>query len=86
MKPLRKHTDRELILKLVNALNFYGDPETWFAVLLFPDPPNGPIMEDFSKTPVYGVKPGKRARRVLGPAMARELNRRWPVPKKKKMR
>ena len=48
------------------ALEFYADPETYFAIAFFPDPPNGEFMEDFSDTgPELGSKPGKRAREAL---------------------
>lgn len=55
---------RKEILKLIKALAFYGDPATYFAVGFLPDPPNGPIMDDFSDTDL-GKKPGKLAREVL---------------------
>lgn len=51
--------------KLIDALVFYADPDTYFAIGFFPDPPCGPFMEDFSETPL-GDKPGKLARTVLG--------------------
>ncbi|NIT77287.1 MAG: hypothetical protein GWN58_22810 [Anaerolineae bacterium] len=52
-------------LNLQQALSFYADPETYFAIGFFPDPPNGEFMDDFSETEL-GVKPGKRARIALG--------------------
>lgn len=55
----------EVCEEMVLALEFYADPETWIAVGLFPDPPCGEIMNDFSETS-YGDKPGKRARMALG--------------------
>ncbi len=51
--------------KLRKALEFYADPETYFAIGFFPDPPNGEFMDDFSETEL-GYKPGKRARIALG--------------------
>lgn len=50
---------------LLEALDFYSKPETYFAIGFFPDPPAGPFMEDFSETPL-GMKPGKKARQALG--------------------
>lgn len=50
---------------LLGALEFYADPETWFAVALFPDHPCGEIVDDFSDTEALGEKPGKRAREAL---------------------
>ena len=47
------------------VLAFYADPDTYFAIGIFPDPPNGPFMDDFSKTAELGHKPGKRAREAL---------------------
>jgi len=82
MKPLCKQTDRELIIQLVDALHFYANPETYFAIAFLSDPPSGPFMEDFSDT-YLNVKPGKLARKVLGSTMCKELNRRWPIPDKK---
>jgi hypothetical protein len=49
---------------VVEALAFYANPDTWFAVALFPDPPNGPIMDDFSEWD--GIqRPGAKAREAL---------------------
>jgi hypothetical protein len=59
VKKLRKER-----LILVRALLFYADPETYFAIGFFPDPPCGEFMRDFGKTD-YGRKPGERARRTL---------------------
>lgn len=56
---------RERLLKAEEALDFYADPTTYFAVGFFPDPPAGAFMEDFSETEL-GLKPGKRARKALG--------------------
>jgi hypothetical protein len=50
--------------EVVEALAFYADPDTWFAVGLFPDPPNGPIMDDFSEWDGR-QRPGDRARTAL---------------------
>jgi len=56
---------RELLLKMDEALAFYADPETYFAVAFLSDPPAGPFMEDFSETDL-GMKPGKLARNARG--------------------
>jgi hypothetical protein len=50
---------------ILDALHFYADPETYFAISLIPDPPCGDFIEDFSETPELGMKPGKKAREVL---------------------
>lgn len=46
------------------VLEFYADPQTYFAVMLVSDPPAGDIMEDFGSTEL-GMKPGKKARDLL---------------------
>lgn len=56
--------------RLEAALEFYADPETYFALLIVGDPPCGEFIEDFEETEgVDGptVKPGKRARAALTP-------------------
>ncbi|MDA2938478.1 hypothetical protein MYX75_09480 [Acidobacteria bacterium AH-259-A15] len=50
--------------RLREALEFYADPETYFAIAFLPDPPNGPFMDDFSETEL-DMKPGKQAREAL---------------------
>jgi hypothetical protein len=55
---------RKILLVYKDALEFYADPETYFAIGFFPDPPNGPFMDDFSATSLR-QKPGKRARKAL---------------------
>jgi hypothetical protein len=60
------HLTKEESLQLVEALAFYGDPKTYFAIGLFPDPPCGPFIDDINDTGTsLGHKPGKRAREVL---------------------
>lgn len=55
-----------VVAALVAALEFYADPETYFAVGFFGDRPAGEFMEDFDDTgPELGSKPGKRARAAL---------------------
>ena len=53
-----------LVRRQHEALAFYADPEIYFAIGFFPDPPAGEFMDDFGETEL-GVKPGKRARAVL---------------------
>jgi hypothetical protein len=54
----------EVAEKLAEALQFYANPETYFAIGFLCDPPNGDFMEDFSDTQL-GEKPGKKARIAL---------------------
>lgn len=58
--------------RLLKALEFYADPDTYFAVGLFGDAPCGDFVTDFSDTP-RGLKPGKRAREALGVVLGIEL-------------
>lgn len=51
--------------ELIEALGFYADPSTYFAIGFFPDHPCGDFINDFSKTDDLGMKPGKRARKAL---------------------
>lgn len=46
------------------VLEFYADPETYFAIGFIPDRPCGSFIEDASETHL-GNKPGKLAREVL---------------------
>lgn len=59
----------ERIKVLEDALKFYADPDTYFAIGIFPDRPCGEFIEDFSEVKdCHGfdtVKPGKRARAAL---------------------
>lgn len=50
--------------KLCEALMFYANPESYFAIGFFPDNPAGEFMDDFSETDL-GEKPGKLARETL---------------------
>jgi hypothetical protein len=56
--------DAELA-RLREALEFYADPDTYFAVGFMFDPPTGDFADDFDDTDL-GRKPGKRAREALG--------------------
>lgn len=56
--------------KLIEALEYYGNPETYFGIAMFGDPPHGDFFEDFEKYPYPGDysiqdKPGRRAREAL---------------------
>ena len=55
----------EVIEEMREALEFYADPETYFAIGFFPDKPCGDFIEDFYDTEILGYKPGKRARDCL---------------------
>jgi hypothetical protein len=52
-------------IEILNALQFYADPFTYFAIGFFPDYPAGALMDDFSETEELEEKPGKLARDVL---------------------
>jgi hypothetical protein len=71
---LKVSKDVQLLLEqretLANALDFYADPDTWFAVAVVGDPPCGEISEDWSThgSPDYehgDERPGKKAREAL---------------------
>jgi len=54
--------------KLIKALEFYADPDTYFAIGFRSDPPCGDFMGDFSRVGegVWATyKPGKLARAAL---------------------
>lgn len=46
---------------LVNALKYYSNPKTYFAILFLPDPPCGDFINDIDDS----FKPGKKARKAL---------------------
>lgn len=54
------------IKQLESALAFYADPDTYFAIAFIADQPCGDFVDDVSKTLELGMKPGRRAREVLG--------------------
>lgn len=59
---------RALVAEMRGALEFYADPETYFAITFLDDPPSGDFMDDFSDD--HGGEfdrpmPGKRARAAL---------------------
>lgn len=49
---------------LFGTLEFYADVDTWFAVMLMPDPPCGNIVRDYGYVDDRR-KPGRRARIAL---------------------
>ena len=55
--------------RLREALAFYADPDTYFAIAFWPDPPCGDFIEDFSEDhgdPFYNrAMPGRTARDAL---------------------
>lgn len=55
-----------MLKKVIDTLGFYGDPETYFAIGFFADPPCGGFMEDFRDTEGMGRKPGNKAELMLG--------------------
>jgi len=57
--------DKRKIKSLVNALAFYADEDTYFAIGFFPDKPCGDFIKDFSKDSLGKISPGKKARAVL---------------------
>lgn len=57
----------KLLEQAVEMAEFYGDPETYFAVGVLGDSPCGEFVEDFDETEL-GTKPGKRARAFLAEA------------------
>ena len=63
------------IHRLRQALMFYADPDSYFAIAVWGDPPCGAFADDFGPHgfPEYDAddeRPGKRARAAL----------RWPLP------
>ena len=54
----------ERLNEILEALDFYADPDTYFAIGFIPDRPAGDFMDDFSETEL-GYKPGKLARKIL---------------------
>lgn len=56
---------RARIAELEAALEFYANPDTYFAIGFFPDLPCGDFMDDFEEIDIRGYKPGKKARECL---------------------
>lgn len=63
---------REVEVALIEALLFYADPGTWFAVSLWTDQPCGAISEDYGEIEGLGQKPGQCAREALAALYAPE--------------
>lgn len=61
---------------LSEALHFYADPETYFAIMMVGDSPCGPIIDDFSDDHGHpqldGNRCGKTAREALKEAFGKE--------------
>ena len=56
--------DKRKIKSLVNALAFYADEDSYFAIGFLPDRPCGDFIKDFSDS--FGtMRPGKKAKAVL---------------------
>ncbi len=70
-KTCEAHPARKVIERLREALEFYADPDTYFAWAFMGDPPCGDFGKDFSdavdSSGLEKCKPGKRARAVLRP-------------------
>jgi hypothetical protein len=62
-------TDKEKIWKLIEALAFYADPDSYFAIGFLSDRPCGEFMDDFSDDHGFNqydrAMPGKLARKTL---------------------
>ena len=55
------------VRRLSEVIDFYADPETYFAVLIVGDHPCGDFVTDLSIIPGdYIARPGMRARQALG--------------------
>ena len=68
------HCNEDNFIKLVEALTFYADPETYFAVSVFGDPPCGAFasdigtleyLDDHGNVVDTEHRPGEYARTVL---------------------
>ena len=51
--------------RLREALEFYADPMTYFAIAFIPDGDCGELVDDFEDVGLPSPKPGKRARAAL---------------------
>lgn len=63
------YSTEQLLQMACDVLEFYADPETYFAVGFFPDPPCGDFVndlsDDYDHPDMTGPRPGKRARDLL---------------------
>ena len=57
--------DKRRVKSLLNALSFYADEDTYFAIGIFPDKPCGDFIKDFSKDTLGTMRPGKKARKTI---------------------
>ena len=71
---IQKYCTPENFVKLVEALTFYGDPDTYFAVGIFGDSPCGEFVNDIDEVVFVDEddnevdrvsKPGKLARTTI---------------------
>ena len=58
---LKKRSSNQNTKILIETLQFYADPDTYFAIGFFPDNPCGDFINDFDNT----GKPGAFARQTL---------------------
>lgn len=62
-------TDKEKIEKLIEALEFYADPDSYFGIGMLADKPCGEFADDFSADHGFNQydrpMPGKLARATL---------------------
>jgi len=74
---------RAEIERLEEALVFYADPQTYFAIAFIPDRPCGEFEDDFEDCSAVnlGNKPGKRARAALN--FWEELKKSWETSMEK---
>lgn len=67
--------------RLIEALEFYADPETYHGVTMLCDPPGGGWAEDFGDShhhPRYSrAMPGAKAREVLRSLLWRDSDKTW---------
>lgn len=70
------------IRELEDALFFYADPDSYFAIAVWPDRPAGAFADDFSDadhlaewSPYERPMPGARAREALGIEMPQQRRR-----------
>lgn len=52
------------VYKMLEVLEFYANPDTYFAIGLFPNPRCGEFINDINETK-FGIKPGKMARDLI---------------------
>ena len=67
------------ICELVEALGFYGNPDTYWGIGIFPDRPCGEFADDWSIDEDGKARPGKLAREVLF-KLEKEINSYPPPP------